>query len=556
MVDETRPDEPVSRARRLETPSHDSVIEYRRLRSPSQHGQSLLVPDRDQIERLWNQNLALANSRVTLAEHPLEELHPFARGELIKLATSYSQSYSQIDVAARSHSRILLAGHQPELFHPGVWYKNFVLSELGSRFGATPINLVVDNDICGNASIQFPGTDGDSVHLGSIPLVPAGPNIPFEERTIDDLGYFHAFQDRAADAIQTVVPQPIVDRLWPHVMHAVSQLSSSAKPNLGQAKPKLGQAIAAGRHRLEQEIGLKTLEIPVSLISQTQAFAIFLKSILLDADQFRKVYNQSLSDYRKANRIRSRSHPVPELETRDGWLEVPFWIWQVESPNRRGLFVKRSRDTIVLSDRLDWQSKFPVQSFVEQVLTLGNQGVAIRPRALTTTMYSRLVLSDLFLHGIGGAKYDQLTDVIMKRFFLVQPPGFLTLSATMKLPTELNIVRRTDLVRTNQLIRDLKFHPESHIRHPSPEAQQLIQQKRDWTIGAHQGERSRQKHEAIVSLNARLARHVEIELQKVLATRSKQLTQIRAGEILDSREYSFCLFPESLIGELERLATV
>ena len=48
-------------------------------------------------------------------------------------------------------------------------------------------------------------------------------------------------------------------------------------------------------------------------------------------------------------------------------------------------------------------------------------------------MYARLVLSDLFLHGIGGAKYDQLTDLIIARFFGLQPPGFVTLSATVLL---------------------------------------------------------------------------------------------------------------------------
>ena len=43
------------------------------------------------------------------------------------------------------------------------------------------------------------------------------------------------------------------------------------------------------------------------------------------------------------------------------------------------------------------------------------------------------MLSDLFIHGIGGAKYDELTDQIICRFFGFEPPGFVALSATQRL---------------------------------------------------------------------------------------------------------------------------
>ena len=41
---------------------------------------------------------------------------------------------------------IFLAGHQPELFHPGVWFKNFALGDLARRYQATAVNLVIDSD--------------------------------------------------------------------------------------------------------------------------------------------------------------------------------------------------------------------------------------------------------------------------------------------------------------------------------------------------------------------------------------------------------------------------
>ena len=67
-------------------------------------------------------------------------------------------------------------------------------------------------------------------------------------------------------------------------------------------------------------------------------------------------------------------------------------------------------------------TKLTVVEIEPAVVAAARQGLRLRPRALVTTMYARLMLADLFLHGIGGAKYDQLTDLIIRQFFDVQPP--------------------------------------------------------------------------------------------------------------------------------------
>ena len=48
---------------------------------------------------------------------------------------------------------IFLAGHQPELFHPGVWFKNFALGTLARRHGAAAVNLVIDSDTVKSTSL-------------------------------------------------------------------------------------------------------------------------------------------------------------------------------------------------------------------------------------------------------------------------------------------------------------------------------------------------------------------------------------------------------------------
>lgn len=538
-----------------------SSVRYQRIRAPQEHGESLQVPDLVEASKLWSANRGNvgASAGLKIGGMTLGDLRRLGRAELVSAALEYSQSY--LDVAIEPNSGvdgIVMAGHQPELFHPGVWYKNFVLSELGARFNCLAINLVVDNDIAGNDSIRFPtvragGVSGKAslidVAIGSEAFDKPGPDVPLETRELQDWGTFESFGKRVAESVADWVESPIVNKLWPHVLNVAGRVSGES------SRLRLGAAIAAGRHRYEHEFGLRTLEVPVSRIASTEAFAQFTKVVIDDALRFREFHNQVLFEYRAVHGIRSTSHPVPELDVTDeGWVEVPFWVWHVESTGRKRLFVKNEAEHVRLTDREDWEIEIPTVSLAEALQGLMSQGVAIRPKALMTTMFSRLVLCDLFLHGLGGAKYDELTDVIAARFFAVELPRYFTLTATLKLPTELELVSRRDVVAIERKMRELEFHPERLLTRTTPECDSLVAEKRVWTDGDHCQPRSRERHLAIESLNTQLAEHVGLDQAQLAAEREAMLAKIRGSEILGSREFSFCLFPESLIGELKDLA--
>jgi hypothetical protein len=60
--------------------------------------------------------------------------------------------------------------------------------------------------------------------------------------------------------------------------------------------------------------------------------------------------------------------------------------------------------------------------------------VRLSPRALTLTMLLRLFVADQFVHGIGGARYDQVTDALVARHFKLDPPRFAVTTATLYFP--------------------------------------------------------------------------------------------------------------------------
>ncbi len=108
------------------------------------------------------------------------------------------------------------------------------------------------------------------------------------------------------------------------------------------------------------------------------------------------------------------------------------------------MFARRAANRLELTDRAGWRCTLArpgdgdAARAVEQLGEARRHGVKLRPRALLTTLFARLLLGDQFVHGIGGAKYDQLTDALLERFCGVAPPAFITATATVRLPLVAN----------------------------------------------------------------------------------------------------------------------
>ena len=533
-----------------QTEAAQDHLAYVRLRSPQQNGEALDVPSASSVDDLFEANLLLRSSY----SEALSEFSLIARRQVFDAAVDYARRYlPEVDswLDSVSPDRVVMTGHQPTLFHPGVWYKNFRLDALAKRFDALPINLVVDNDLLASPSISCPqlkrdGEDREhpTAAVVMLPMDQPDATVPHEKRPVLNAERFANFGSEVKAAIGSVVEQPIVDTLWPEVI--------AAKQILGNQS--LGQVLAAGRHRLEWSLGLRTLEVPISVVASTMAFGSFAGRVLMEIENFQAIYNGVLLRYRKRHSIRSVSHPVPELARVRSWMETPFWVWTEQDRQRRPLFVQVDSQRFLLSDLKNFEQSVGIGElpgwWSEEVKS---NRVCIRPRALCTTMFHRLLVSDLFIHGIGGAKYDQLTDQIIREFFDVDPPGYLTSTATFSLPFSAAKVSRQDVLAKQQLLREFRFHPENHVAH-SPETSDLIRQKQAAIEQLSQGDSKKQAHEKIVAANqqmsSRLAKQISATEREIAVLKS----QHRSSEILHSREYSFALHPTSIIEDLKSLA--
>ena len=514
----------------------DPFVARRRFRAPTGDDAVLVEPAAEDWQRCWQDNLQRRRDSVGSIDVAA------ARENLIAAAYQYTSQYRSVDPFSPS-APIAMAGHQPALIHAGVWFKNFVLSRLATGCSAVPINLIVDNDVLALPSIRVPLGDRAQPQVASIPFDRRRGVIPYELAEVIDRECFQSFGDRVAHSIRHWIEQPLIRRVWPDVLAQYARTG------------KIGQAFAAARHRLEGDAGLATLELPLSAICRTYEFAQFTADILLRLPEFVEIHNRTLASYRIANRIRSRTRPVPDLQAADGDWETPFWIWSAQQPGRRHLFARWNDSEIELSDHHGWTRRLPRGSLATALHQLNCGETALRPRALLTTGYSRLILSDLFIHGIGGAKYDEVTDRVMQEFFGSPLPQFLTLSATLRLPLPLPNVSQDDLRWAKRQLREIRFHPETFFSadETPPSVADLIQEKRRW-IENDDPASSAHRHTAINEANRQLSERLD-EQQRRWQEKTRELEQqLQLQALLGSREFSYLLFPDSLLDRLQTLA--
>ena len=96
-----------------------------------------------------------------------------------------------------------------------------------------------------------------------------------------------------------------------------------------------------------------------------------------------------------------------------------------DAPRRSKLFACRTEGGIELRAGQRPLGRVPANRRLVSFRLDGSAGRRLEgpPACLTLTLFTRLGFADGFIHGIGGGKYDEVTDDIVRRFFRLDPPG-------------------------------------------------------------------------------------------------------------------------------------
>ncbi|MBU4228152.1 hypothetical protein KJ987_07870, partial [bacterium] len=449
-------------------------MERRFFKAP-QNKQIFFSPPVNKMGSLLEENKKIFSKySFTILNQPFRKVRENCRKEVIRRALKFSKKFDP-DIEEKinpAYQYIIQTGHQPVFFHPGIWIKNIFLNELLKSpllDKSLGLNIILDNDICKDLNLSLPALSSNGnliVEEISFLSSTLPPNLPFEEYPCPSLELITKF---TRDVIHRLKPLESENKdILNNFKNFARCLENSSRfCSQNYKESNVGEFLSLARRFYEQEIEPAYLEIPFSQICNSDEFLSFFLEIIKNIKSFSEIYNRKLDEYRKLFKIRNRAHPSPNLMIKENFMEVPFWIWR-EGDQRRKIFILNEEEKNYLYND-SYGKIFPIESdglkslFSLKTL-LKDRGLKIRPKALLLTLYNRLFISDLFIHGLGGAKYDLVTDEIIREFFKVEPPLFLVASCTLHLNFKSSPVASNFKISTlKKEIRDLEFNPQRYI---------------------------------------------------------------------------------------------
>lgn len=528
-------------------------IASQRFRVPRDDRSLLAIPWLGSVPHLVDENRRLfAQTTCTLHDLPLTDLRESCRLAALSEALAYTASLSGSPIPELASDSVVVSGHQPELFHVGVWAKNFTLAGVARQTQSVAVNLVIDNDTLNSTALRIPVGSREAMRVEHVLFDTPRPTQPWEEATIRDRDQFQQFGTYVRNQIRESWGfDPLIGTAWDS---AVRQMNVSNR---------LCDGLTSLRSHVERSWAQNNLELPLSKICETQPFLWFVAHLLVRLPELHSVYNQTVAIYREDHQLRNRKQPVPDLEISNGWLEAPFWIWARGDFQRGRLFARRVNSTIELRDEKTVIAQLPMADdgllnpLVELLAELPQRGFRLRPRALTTTLFARVCLADLFVHGIGGAKYDWMTDRLCERLFGLDAPKFLTVSATLYLPLGGPFsTTDSELRDIDHRIRDLVYNPDRHLN-DLPAAADLVAEKQELLASAKSMRAANQirgrlrpdQHRRLEAIRAELQSHVVTVRAEYEATRAAIRSRLSTNSSIRNREFAFVLYPEEQVKE-------
>jgi hypothetical protein len=381
---------------------------YARWKAPAEDGETLLwPPPADLLQETRDNHRLLSGANSALLQNtPLPEVRRAMRKWL-----------------GHDDDRLLVAtGHQTELHHPGVWVKNALIDAVAAKLEGRAFHFAVDTDEPKHLQLRWPG--------GSIPLSddpsasraewsgllppPTPAHLAQAERAFNQAAASWGFASLVPEFLRALRPQA---------------LSTATLP----------AAITDALHQLDRDLGLRYDAMIVSPLCLSEPYLLFVHHVLARAGQFAADYNAALEQFRRENKVRTPGRPMPNLKASAESCEVPFWLDSLAEGTRARATVIQSGGQWSL--RTDGREEFRFDPAAEGwdaanrlSQWLRRHGLRLSPRALTLTSVLRLLVSDQFVHGIGGGQYDQVLDLLIARHLGIEPPRFSVTTATLFFP--------------------------------------------------------------------------------------------------------------------------
>jgi hypothetical protein len=502
------------------------MLNFEKLRTPAGDGDVLIEPRLETWPALIEQNAA---NRCA------------ASAELAGVSVGELREITRAAMGAEGDKPIIAAGHQPAFIHPGVWAKYVLVRFVAQERGLHAFDLVVDHDAPPSGALSVPVLDaGGYARVEKLEFYSGARGSPYEGRPALAPEQVLELSGKLAG----LLGESFGKSLMPRYLEGIAGVSPADSDAVEQH--------LAGRAAVDSALDGTLPEFRVSSVFGGP----FVADLLLNAGRFAQSYNAALAEYRVRESVRSPHRPLPDLGRDGERIETALWIYKPHDLRRR-LWVEAAGDCIrcyadaTLAGCVSMRElKRDAKRAIE-----GLHPFVIRPRALTLTLWARLLATDLFVHGIGGAKYDRITDGIFADYYRCKPPAIAAATATLRLPLKLFPVSEADLLAARRDLRDIRFNPPRYIHGIRPDLLRrrtgLIRESIDFREDRAPSLARRELWQAIHTLNEVLLA-ADPRVPPQLAERARRLAgELESNRVAASREYFYALQPRS---RLEMLA--
>lgn len=538
-------------------------IDFQTLTAPRDSGQVLIAPPASELAELARENHELLSSseprleartdartsNQTIANEEASAGTSCATERLIcGKPLAHWRTETRAKILRNPDALAIVTGHQPEFIHAGVWAKHVVAARLAQATGGEAINLVVDNDAPKRTSLTIPIETESGTELQNVPTTTARAGFAYEQSP--------PMARKQIDQLDKAVRDALADRYE----HSMMPTYLRALHDQTGAKDWVDQHIAA-RAAVDRELGVKLTDVRVSEVW----CSALLVDMLTQANEFAGAYNAALENYRAENSVRSPDRPIPDLAIEHDRIEVALWTYREGEPRRRVFVRGRGQDELELFAGEQLMGRIPQTDLdccdARDGAIRSLEEWKLRPRALTLTLWARLLLADLFIHGIGGAKYDRITDSIIETYYGRPAPGMACASATLRLYEDDTQDPDSEIRKIKHELRDLRWNPQRHIKGPdhSAVAPLIAERKRAVDKAADLAQNApsdaaarRSTFERIRSITTELGERTESKRTALERSLENAKRARRDHAIRTSRDYFFALAPKTALERLTR----
>jgi hypothetical protein len=516
-----------------------------KLSIPEEENAVFLSPELSEWPSLLAQNNLVTNSLLDRSSSR-EELLRMARGHTVRIAGG--------DNKDDSTRKLVVTGHQAVWHHCGIWAKTLAASKLAKAVGGHALHIVLDHDICDTAMV--------------LPKQRMTGEWSFEKVEIESMQKAVPLEFRPSvqrDRVRTFCDAVTKSQMGQFCKHVWLKYALDKKAQIPLLK-NIAEVITYLQSMLNITLGLdNVMYLPVSELSESCAFADFASHVILDARSFAASYNSGI-----AKQIAGRNINPQEtirflaIDEPKDWVGLPFWLL---SPNGR-------RESLYVVPKKTGGTRFGTASAVLGSLdprrtngggnqlrnTLDHLGYSLRPKAVSLTLFLRLFVADWFVHGVGGASYEAVTDYIIEDYYRTKPPRFGVATCNMTLPelkdvARLNCSGEASLLK--QKLRNIKHSPEKYIDKSvlrTEPVMSLLREKRARITQARDHSLSssirRSAWKSLFEINERLSGYTKRTVEMLKNEAAQRERDAAAQEICDYREYFFGLFPEKALRRL------